>query len=140
MKTVCECLKDWLGEYKGADFSEILTDFIGAPEECLAVFKSPNKEVVPFIDGSKQVTEYYQFFVRRATQIQSQNNENQRLLADLEDWSELQEEEEHYPDLSEAGKMTCTEIKVSNSATISSQEDDNAIYQITISIQYLKER
>lgn len=138
--TVGECLKDWLGNFDGLDFSEILTDFINAPEGCLALFKSPNKNIVHFNDGSKQITEYYQFFARLATQAPGQTDDNQQVIANLEDWIEEKDSEEDYPELSEVGDMTCNEVSVTNSGTITDQNDDNAIYQITIAITYLKER
>ncbi|MCM1159379.1 MAG: hypothetical protein NC300_11450 [Bacteroidales bacterium] len=137
--TVGECIKKWLGTYAGADFSEIATDFIKGDTGSYAIYKSPNKNVVPYIDGSKLITEYYQFFARESTQVPEERIENQQFLSDLENWVEKKDYSEDYPDLSEVGNLTCMEISISNSAAITSQEDDNAIYQITIEIQYLKE-
>lgn len=136
--TVAESLKKWLCGFDKADFSEILTDFIDAPPDCISIFKSPNKSIVKFNDGSRQITEYYQFFFRQPTQLDKKRIENQRLLADLEEWVEQRNYSEDYPELHE--NLVCEEIDIANSATINSQEDDNAIYQITLSIQYLKER
>lgn len=138
--TVGECLKEWLGEYRGADISELNTDFMEGESGSFAIYKSPNNTSVPFIDGSSLVTEYYQFFARQPTQLDEERIDNQNFLAELENWVEERDCNEEYPDLSGAGNLSCTEISVSNSAAITSQEEDNAIYQITIAIQYLKER
>ena len=43
-----------------------------------------------------------------------------------------------YPELPEG--MTALEIGISDSASITSQEDTSAIYQVTIKLTYLKER
>lgn len=137
---ISECVKSWLNEYDKADFSEMATDFIEGEIGSYAIYKSPNKTIVPFIDGSKLVTEYYQLFARQSTQIEAERVDNQQFLSDLEDWVEKKDYNEDYPNLSEVGSIVCAEIKISNSAAITSQEDDNAIYQITIAIQYLKER
>lgn len=138
--TVGECLKEWLSEYEGADISVLDTDFIEGEKGSFAIYKSPNNTSVPFIDGSSLVTEYYQFFARQSTQLDEERIDNQNFLAELENWVEERDCNEEYPDLSGVGNLSCTEIGVSNSAAITSQEEDNAIYQITIAIQYLKER
>ena len=138
--TVSECLKEWLGDFTELDFSEMLTDFIAAPEGCFSLFKSPNKNTTNFNDGSQQITEYYQFFARKSSQMDEQRVENQQIIADLEEFINAKDALEDYPDLSKVGNLTCTEICVTNSGTITSQTESDAIYQITISIQYLKER
>ncbi|MCM1258800.1 MAG: hypothetical protein NC307_13225 [Roseburia sp.] len=138
--TISECLKDWLGKFPGFSSDTILTDRIEAPDGMSALYKSPNKSVVPLNDGSKRVTEYYQFFFRGATIEESQRISNNQLVEDLENWVEEKEFEEDYPDLSQAGKYICEEIALSGYGSVSFQEEDNAVYQITIEIKYLKER
>lgn len=138
--TVGECLKDWLGEFDGLNFSELLTDFMDAPEGCMALFRSPQKQEKAYLDGSKDITEYYNFFARKSTLLDETRVENQQLLDDLTEWIENKAFEENYPDLSQVGNLTCEDITVNGASAINSQEDDNAIYQVTIAIQYLKER
>lgn len=138
--TVGECLKGWLGEYGDLNFSELLTDFMDAPEGCMALFRSPQKQEKTYLDGSKEVTEYYNFFARKSTLLDETRVENQQLLDDLTEWIENKAYEKDYPDLSQAGNLACEDITVNGASAINSQEDDNAIYQITIAIQYLKER
>lgn len=138
--TVGECLKDWLGEFDGLNFSELLTDFMDAPEGCMALFRSPQKQEMAYLDGSKDITEYYNFFARKSTLLDETRVENQQLLDDLTEWIENKAFEEDYPDLSQVGNLTCEDITVNGASAINSQEDDNAIYQVTIAIQYLKER
>lgn len=138
--TVGECLKDWLGEFDGLNFSELLTDFMDAPEGCMALFRSPQKQEKAYLDGSKDITEYYNFFARKSTLLDETRVENQQLLDDLTEWIENKAFEEDYPDLSQVGNLTCENITVNGASAINSQEDDNAIYQVTIAIQYLKER
>lgn len=138
--TVGECLKDWLGEFDGLNFSELLTDFMDAPEGCMALFRSPQKQEKAYLDGSKDITEYYNFFARKSTLLDETRVENQQLLDNLTEWIENKAFEENYPDLSQVGNLTCEDITVNGASAINSQEDDNAIYQVTIAIQYLKER
>lgn len=138
--TVSECLKEWLRDYENLDISDLLTDFIDAPEGCLALFKSPSKEERTFLNGSKDITEYYNFFARSSTQLDEKRVENQQMMEDLTEWITEKAFREDYPDLSKAGSLICENVEVNDAASITSQEDDNAIYQLTLAIQYLKER
>ena len=140
--TVSDCLREWLSEFDRADFTDILTDFLkDVPEDCLAIFKSPNKTEKDFQDGSKEVTEYYQFYFTTNVEDNRDRISNQQLLTDLEEWVEERDMNEDYPDLSKAGNYICLEIKVNMSGGISSVRDNgNGIYQVTIGITYLKER
>ena len=135
--TVAEKLKEWISQY-GAQL-ELETDFIEAGNGSYSFYKSPQSNIVTHIDGSKLITEYYNFFMRQSTQMDEERIENQEWLARFEEWIDEQNFEENYPDLAELNSE-CQEIAVTGSATITSQEDDSAIYQVTISIQYLKER
>lgn len=137
-KTIGQCLIDWLKQYGGMDFSEMLTDFIDAPEGAVSLYKTPERNETLFIDGSRQITDYYNLFARKSTQEDDERVENNALLENLGEWIEDKEIEEDYPTLPNG--MTPLEIGVSDSASITSQEDKSAIYQITISLTYLKER
>lgn len=66
--------------------------------------------------------------------------ENQQMMEDLTEWIIEKAFHEDYPDLSKAGSLICENVEVNDAASITSQEDDNAIYQLTLAIQYLKER
>lgn len=138
--TVAECLKNWLNTYSGADFGDIDTDIIEAKNGSRAIFKSPNKTVIKYNDGSSLNTEYYQFFVKQSTLLEEERVDNQQFMADIENWIEDKEFSEDYPDLSKVGKLTCTEISINNSSTITYENDDKAVYHITIAIEYLKEK
>lgn len=138
--TVSECIKNWLCGYEKMDIGEIATDFVEGDLGSYAILKSPNSTPEEYSDGSRLITEFYQFFARKSTQIDVERIGNQQLLTDLEEWVEQKNFAEDYPDLSVCGRLACQDISISGSATILSQEETNAIYQIIISIQYLKER
>lgn len=138
--TISESLKKWLNNYSKVEFKTIKTDVIAAEDGSKAIFKSPNKTVKDYVDGSSLITEYYQFYAKRSAMLDEERIDNQQFMADLENWIEDKYLNEDYPDLSEIGKLKCTEISVSNSSTITYEEDDTAVYQVTIAIEYLKER
>lgn len=137
--TVAECLKKWLNTYPNADFGEIDTDII-EDKDGYTIFKSPNKTAISYSDGSSLNTEYYQFFAKQSAMLDEERISNQQLMADFENWIDEKNFNEEYPDLSETGKLQCTEISINNSATITYENEDKATYQITIAIEYLKER
>ena len=137
--TVAECIKIWLGVYEKMDFRELQTDFIGSNVGSYGIFKSPDRTITPFADGSHLMKEYYYFSARKSITGDSERISNAQVLADLEDWIENKNEKEEYPDLTKAGKLFCTDIRVENSATITEHSENEAIYQITIAIEYEKE-
>ena len=130
-----------LERYEGMDFSDILTDFIKSPEgdiSAYSLYKTPERSEIEFQDKSRQITEYYNLFARRPTQEDDVRIENNASLDEFSEWIEKKELEEDYPELPEG--MTALEIGISDSASITSQEDTSAIYQVTIKLTYLKER
>ena len=137
--TIAECLKGWLNTYPKADFGYIDTDIIKS-DDGFSIFKSPNKTVVNYNDGSSLNTEYYQFFAKQSALLDEERIDNQQFMADFENWIDEKNFNEEYPDLNEAGKLQCTDISINNSATITYESEDKAVYQITIAIEYLKER
>jgi hypothetical protein len=138
--TVSECIKDWLKDFEGiTKIEDLCTDRLESAIESYEIFKSPNKDIIPFADGSSLVTEYYQFFGRKAANDDSEMVNNQQVLTNLENWIEKKNFDELYPDLSQAGTLHCEEISIENSATVIDQTDSEAIYQITIKITYKKE-
>lgn len=137
--TVTECIKDWLGTFEGVDL-DVDISFLNGDADTYAIYKQPNRNEILHNDGSKLITDYFQFFARQSTIIQDNMLENEQFLDDLEHWVEKKNENEEYPDFSEVGKLECQDIGISSTATIISQEDDNAIYQLILAVQYLKER
>lgn len=137
--TVAECIKNWLGGFTQLSLSELCTDFLESDLESYEIFKSPNRDIKQYTDGSSLVTEYYQFYGRKATTADSERVSNQQVLADFENWIETKNFDEEYPDLSQVGNLICQEISIENSATIIDQTDSSAVYQITIKITYKKE-
>lgn len=137
--TVTECVKTWLGSYDGVDL-DVDIGFLEGDNDTYAIYKQPNRNEVAYNDGSKLVTDYFQFFARQSTQIPENRIENEQFLDDLENWVEEENFNEEYPDLSPAGNLECQDIGITSTAAIISQEDDSAIYQLILAVQYLKER
>ena len=67
--TISECIIEWLGEYQKMEFAECAVDQIEAEDGTYAIFKTPNKNVTEYMDGSQLVTEYFQLVARKSTQL-----------------------------------------------------------------------
>ena len=80
------------------------------------------------------------FFAKKFYAVRRKACRNQQMMEDLTEWITEKAFREDYPDLSKAGSLICENVEVNDAASITSQEDDNAIYQLTLAIQYLKER
>ena len=69
--TVSECIIEWLSEYEKMEFAECAVDQIEAEDGTYAIFKTPNKNITEYTDGSQLITEYFQLVARKSTQFQN---------------------------------------------------------------------
>lgn len=127
---------EWLKKcpYIG-DISSFDVNLLQAKDDSVALFKQPSVTVQEFIDGSKQVTEYYYFLFNKAAQIKTERLANEEYLRKIEDWVEEQEFNGSYPDIG----YPVDAIGMSNGYYMISYEDNEAKYQLTLGIQYRKE-
>ena len=54
--TVSECIIEWLSEYEKMEFAECAVDQIEAEDGTYAIFKTPNKNITEYTDGSQNVS------------------------------------------------------------------------------------
>ena len=54
--TVSECIIEWLSEYEKMEFAECAVDQIEAEDGTYAIFKTPNKNITEYTDGSQLIT------------------------------------------------------------------------------------
>lgn len=142
--TISKILKDWLSEFTEAEFSEVLTDLLAAVPNSASLFRSPGRITEDFIDGSSQVTDFYNFFGKKSSQLDDERITNDEIFTKLEKTIEERNFNEDLPNLEKAQDKnytyTCEDVSVSQTTSIITSEQDTAIYQITIKIIYLKEK
>lgn len=107
--TVAECIKEWLETFEGVNL-DVDISFLEGDDGTCAIYKQPNRNEVPYNDGSKLITDYFQFFARQSTQIPENMTENEQFLDNLENWVEEKNFYEQYPELSKVGKLECQDI------------------------------
>lgn len=90
---------------------------------------------MPFVDGSRDVTEYYYLLARQSSKAEASRVDNQAWMESLENWVRQQSRSGNLPQLD--GGRTCYAVGVSVSAYMSdAAESGTAEYQITVSINY----
>ena len=102
------------------------------------LFKSPNRDKVEFNDGSCKITEYYQLFVRQASISDAERKESDEWLEELTYWIDDYGIMYEYPDID--GNREVTDISVTGAASAFEYENDDIVYQLSLSITYKKER
>lgn len=133
--TVSEALKNWL---RGCDCVEIVdvdTDRLEANAESLGLYKQAQRETTAFLDGSAEITEYYYFLARWPTTLESERVNSQTIMSNLESWIEDKNLGNELPEVPGVEK-----VFVANGFYMLEAESDEAVYQVSIGITYLKER
>lgn len=133
--TVSEALKNWL---RGCDCVEIVdvdTDRLEANAESLGLYKQAQRETTAFLDGSAEITEYYYFLARWPTTLESERVNSQTIMSNLESWIEDKNLGNELPEVPGVER-----VFVANGFYMLEAESDDAVYQVSIGITYLKER
>ena len=136
--TVSKALIQWLYGYGNIQIDErIETDVLAQQAISYALYKEHNAIVDTYIDGSQMRTEYYTLLARRNTQIESERQDNNVFLEDLENWIDEKNLNGELPQLD--GNRYCEDVSVSSGLYLYTNEDSQAVYALTIQIKYRKE-
>ena len=103
--------------------------------EALGMYKQPAVTVQELADGSKLITENYYLLFRRAAQLKEERFDNEDYLDAVEDWFEKQLYAENYPQIG----FRVHDMAMSNALYMLERDSEEAVYQLTISIQYERE-
>lgn len=117
------------------DVSVFDINLLQGKKDSVGLFKQPSVVVTDFIDGSRQITEYYYFLFKKAVQIKDERASNEGYLRSIEDWIEAQDFEGNYPQIS----YPVDYVGMANGYYMVSMEGKDATYQLTLEIQYRKE-
>ena len=136
--TITEAIKQWLYEFPNIEVNErINTEVLPAEAIAYALARNPNNQVSTFADGSQLHDDYYTFFIRQYSQLQSELKSNDEFIEELQEWIAEREYDGNYPVLD--NNRVCEGIEVSGSAYLFQLEEAQAIYSLTIHITYRKE-
>lgn len=136
--TVSRSIAEWL---KGYDMTAVKvdTDQVGEGADSLGIFKSPNRETTELIDGSYQITEYYQLFVMRDHQEQREREDNDEWLENFAYWVDDARYQGNLPQLDR--DRQCTDLELAGTPYMfEARENNTALYQVSLKITYARER
>lgn len=138
--TIGQSIVDWLMEFGDIEASDtvIETDQLDSRTGSLGLYKQPNKDIMPFVDGSRDVTEYYYLLARQPAKDERSRIATQAWMEALEAWVRQRNTARDLPALD--GGRDCYGIEVSVSAYMSDTDDSGrtAEYQISIAIKYME--
>ena len=132
--TISSYIVEFLKLYEGI---EIETNHIPDGSDKNGLFKSPARESSGWIDGSKEITEHYQFLARQASVEDTERKESDEWLEDLTYWIDDFPLEYIYPEIDK--NRTVTDISVTGIPAPLEYQEDDIVYQISLSITYTRE-
>lgn len=117
---------------------EIETNHVKDGSDQYGLFKSPTRDVKENIDSSYQITEYYQFLARLDSLSDSERKEADEVLEDLTYKLDDYKINYHYPDIDKNRRVT--DITVTGCPYPMEADEQNTMYQMSLSITYSRER
>lgn len=135
--TISKYISDFISNY--LDGVSITTNHLGEGPDKYGLFKSPARDVKNFGDGSYEITEHYQFFVKQDGISEADRKDSDEFLEDLTYWMDDYSYDYEYPPID--GGRSVTDISITGAPYSLDVENNNeVIYQIMLSITYTRER
>ena len=133
--TVSKALITWLYGFGSISVDEnIDTDTLAANAAAYGLYKTPQTVIVPFVDGGRDVTAYYTLCVRQRANQERKRQDNQGWLEALEQWVRTQNRAQNLPDMGD--NRECYGVGIANTFTMQDAENEESVYQMTLSISY----
>ena len=133
--TISKYIKEFLEKYGNI---LICTNHMPEGSDQNGLFKSPGRDKLEFNDGSCKNTEHFQVYFRQASISDEERSESDEWLENLAYWIDDYGILYEYPEID--GKRTVLDISVTGLPTPYEYEDDDIVYQMSLSITYQRER
>ena len=133
--TITKYITEFLEKYENI---RIYTNHIPDGSEQNGLFKSPGRDKVEFNDGKCKITEHFQVYFRRDSVSDTERKESDEWLEKLVYWIDDYGIKGEYPEID--GKRNVLDISVTGLPTPYEYENDNIVYQMSLSITYERER
>ena len=135
--TVSESIIEWLKGFNSArKLERIDTDYQSATVDSYALVKEPIRNVKNYLSGKKVITSHYTFHARLSNVENVERIENNGFGEELENWVDRMNRRQQYPNIEDA---RVTDVDITTPFCIGITEDNSAVYQLTLAIQYEKE-
>lgn len=133
--TISAYIVSLLKEYENLSID---TNHVPDGSDQYGLFKSPSRDIKNFNDSSYEITEYYQFIARQRAVSRSERKDADEWLEDLSYWVDDFPYKYDFPPID--GKRKITGFTITGSPYPMEAEDKEIIYQILLSITYIRER
>lgn len=133
--TISAAVASWLSFYESM---KIDTNHITAGSDKYGLFKSPNRTMKEFNDGTYEITEFYQFFARQASVSEEDRKDADEWLEDLAYWADDFPFNYAYPELDGGRKIT--KIGLTGTPYPMESGSSDTLFQMSLSVTYIRER
>ena len=116
----------------------IETNHIADGSDKYGLFKSPGRDVKNNIDGSYEVTEYYQFNARQGANSESERKEADEWLEDLAYWADDYSFNYEFPEIDKNRMVTA--FSITGNPYPMEADSRETLYHMALSITYIRER
>ena len=135
--TISKYISNFISTY--LDGVSVTTNHLEDGPDKYGLFKSPTRDKRNYTDGSCEITEHYQFFVKQDGVSEADRKDSDEFLEELTYWMDDYSYDHPYPDID--GGRTVTDISITGCPYCLDVENNNeVIYQIMLSITYMRER
>lgn len=132
--SISEAVKAWLAGFEGL---EILSDRLAADAEAAGLFRAPDTTETVFVDGSRDVTAYFTFAVRRGSQTDDLREDNEDWLEGLERRVRTKNLSRDLPETGDG--RTIYAVSVSGTYNMDDQTDADTTWSVTLAVSYYEQ-
>lgn len=133
--TISSAVAAWLSFFESMTVD---TNHVTDGSDKYGLFKSPNRNVENFLNGSYEITEYYQFFARQASVSEEDRKDSDAWLEELAYWADDFSFSYEYPELD--GGRRITMIELTGTPYPMEADSTDTLYQMALAITYTRER
>lgn len=137
--TISQSIIKWLETFEPKEYWQmkgINTDIQPAKVKSYSLVKEPIINKKTSISGKVTATEHYTLMARLDSQMDSDRVDNGTWGTSLEEWVDEKNKKKEWPVLADA---TVRNVAVTTPFYLGKSETNESVYQLTISITYVKE-
>ncbi len=132
--TISEYITKFLGQFSELSID---TNHVKDGSDRYGLFKSPNRDKKDMLDGSYEITEYYQFLARQVSVSNSERKGSDEWMEDLTYSIDDYKMKYQYPLLDKS--RTVMDISVTGIPYPMETTDEDTLYQMSLKITYSRE-
>ena len=133
--TISAAISSWLSQIESM---EIDTNHITDGSDKYGLFKTPSRNTRELIDGSYEVTEFYQFFARQSSVSEGDRKDSDEWLEELAYMADDAGTVYALPEIDKNRRIT--RIQLTGTPYPMEASSDDTLYQMSLSITYTRER